>query len=60
MTAYWDNGFIGEYGFAIFNRNTNTVYPTSQSLINAIMEKQDIKQALNRVCFFMKITYLGG
>ena len=39
VTAYWDNGFIGEYGFAIFNRNTNTVYPTSQSLINAIMGK---------------------
>lgn len=39
VTAYWDNGFMGEYGFAIFNRNTNTVISSSQSLINAIMGK---------------------
>lgn len=39
VTAYWDNGFMGEHGFAIFNRNTNVVISTSQSLINAIMGK---------------------
>ena len=39
VTAYWDNGFMGEHGFAIFNRNTNAVISTSQSLINAIMGK---------------------
>jgi endoglucanase len=34
-TAYWDNGYNGQYGFGLFNRSTATV--TQQSIIDAIM-----------------------
>jgi endoglucanase len=34
-TIYWDNGWNGQYGFGLFDRNTNQV--TQQGLINAIM-----------------------
>ncbi|KHD77916.1 cellulase [Actinoplanes utahensis] len=34
-TAYWDNGYNGQYGFALFDRNSATV--TQQGIIDAIM-----------------------
>ncbi|GGN11691.1 endoglucanase [Actinoplanes campanulatus] len=34
-TAYWDNGHNGQYGFALFDRNSATV--TQQTIIDAIM-----------------------
>lgn len=34
-TAYWDNGYNGQYGFGLFNRSSNTV--TQQGIIDAIM-----------------------
>ncbi|WP_243738052.1 cellulase family glycosylhydrolase [Cellulomonas shaoxiangyii] len=34
-TAYWDNGYNGQYGFALFDRQTATV--TQQGIIDAIM-----------------------
>ncbi|GAA3293165.1 cellulase family glycosylhydrolase [Dactylosporangium vinaceum] len=34
-TAYWDNGYNGQYGFGLFNRSNNTV--TQQGIINAII-----------------------
>lgn len=34
-TAYWDNGYNGQYGFGLFNRSSVTV--TQQGIINAIM-----------------------
>ncbi|MCW6008956.1 cellulase family glycosylhydrolase [Micromonospora sp. CPCC 205371] len=34
-TAYWDNGFNGQYGLGIFNRSSVTV--TQQGIIDAIM-----------------------
>lgn len=34
-TAYWDNGFNGQYGLGIFNRSSATV--TQQGIIDAIM-----------------------
>ncbi len=34
-TAYWDNGFNGQYGFALFDRRSATV--TQQGIIDAIM-----------------------
>ena len=37
VTACWDNGDIGQNGFALFDRTTNTVTPTGSTLINAIM-----------------------
>lgn len=37
VTACWDNGDIGQNGFALFDRTTNTVTPTGSMLINAIM-----------------------
>lgn len=36
VPVYWDNGFNGQYGFALFNRYNNTV--TQQGIINAIMQ----------------------
>ena len=36
VTAYWDNGFTGVYGFGLFDRITNSVTQSGQSLINAI------------------------
>ncbi len=35
VTAYWDNGHNGQYGFALFDRRTATV--TQQGIIDAIM-----------------------
>ncbi|HEX2925816.1 MAG TPA: cellulase family glycosylhydrolase [Ruminiclostridium sp.] len=35
VPVYWDNGYNGAYGFALFNRNDNTI--TQQTIINAIM-----------------------
>lgn len=37
VTAYWDNGFIGQYGFALFDRTTNTVTDTGSILIKNII-----------------------
>jgi endoglucanase len=34
-TAYWDNGFNGQYGFGLFNRGSATV--TQQAIITAII-----------------------
>jgi endoglucanase len=34
-TAYWDNGFNGQYGFGLFNRSSATV--TQQGIISAIV-----------------------
>ncbi|WP_305786999.1 cellulase family glycosylhydrolase [Symbioplanes lichenis] len=34
-TAYWDNGYNGQYGFGLFNRSTATV--TQQGIIDAII-----------------------
>ena len=34
-TAYWDNGFNGQYGFGLFNRSSTTV--TQQGIIDAII-----------------------
>jgi endoglucanase len=34
-TAYWDNGFNGQYGLGLFDRNSATV--TQQGIIDAIM-----------------------
>jgi endoglucanase len=34
-TAYWDNGYNGQYGLGLFNRSSVTV--TQQGIINAIM-----------------------
>jgi endoglucanase len=34
-TAYWDNGYNGQHGFALFDRNSATV--TQQAIITAIM-----------------------
>ncbi|MDP9794165.1 endoglucanase [Catenuloplanes nepalensis] len=34
-TAYWDNGWNGQHGFALFDRSSATV--TQQGIINAIM-----------------------
>ncbi|MBY0206515.1 glycoside hydrolase family 5 protein [Paenibacillus cucumis (ex Kampfer et al. 2016)] len=36
VPVYWDNGFNGQHGFALFNRFNNTV--TQQNIINAIMQ----------------------
>ncbi|MEF2679506.1 MAG: glycoside hydrolase family 5 protein, partial [Oscillospiraceae bacterium] len=37
VTAYWDNGVNGNYGFGLFNRDTNEVTTTGNMLIEAIM-----------------------
>ena len=37
VTAYWDNGVTGNYGFGLFNRDTNAVTTTGNTLIEAIM-----------------------
>ncbi|MEV4344775.1 cellulase family glycosylhydrolase [Actinoplanes sp. NPDC049596] len=34
-TAYWDNGYNGQYGFGLFNRSANTV--TQPGILNAII-----------------------
>ena len=39
VTAYWDNGYIGQYGFGIIDRTTNSISSTGQTLINAIFSK---------------------
>lgn len=36
VPVYWDNGYNGQHGFALFNRYNNTV--TQQGIINAIMQ----------------------
>lgn len=36
VPVYWDNGYNGQHGFALFNRFNNTV--TQQNIINAIMQ----------------------
>ena len=38
VTAYWDNGNTGEYGFALFDRTTNTVTELGELLISVITE----------------------
>jgi endoglucanase len=34
-TAYWDNGYNGQYGFGLFNRSTGAV--TQQGIVSAIV-----------------------
>lgn len=36
VTAYWDNGNTGEYGFALFDRETNSLTEIGEILISAI------------------------
>lgn len=36
VPIYWDNGYNGQHGFALFNRTNNTI--TQQGIINAIMQ----------------------
>ena len=36
VTSYWDNGYTGQYGFALFDRTNNTVTSSGEILINAI------------------------
>lgn len=36
VTAYWDNGYTGQYGFALFDRTSNTVTSSGEILIDAI------------------------
>jgi endoglucanase len=38
-TIYWDNGANGEYGFGLFDRQSNAV--TQQGIIDAIMSGVD-------------------
>lgn len=38
VTIYWDNGLAKRYEFAIFDRNTNTIFPNMEKLINAIID----------------------
>ena len=38
IPAYWDNGHIGDKGFAIFSRYDNTPTPTGEGLLSAIFE----------------------
>lgn len=38
VTVYWDNGNTGEYGFALFDRTTNTVTELGELLISVITE----------------------
>lgn len=38
VTIYWDNGLAKRYEFAIFDRNTNTIFPDMEKLINAIID----------------------
>ena len=37
VTAYWDNGVIGTNGFALFNRETNTVNSDGVTIISNII-----------------------
>lgn len=37
VTIYWDNGYTGEFGFALFNRTSDTVTQSGQALISAIL-----------------------
>lgn len=36
VPIYWDNGYNGQHGFALFNRSNNTI--TQQGIIDAIMQ----------------------
>lgn len=36
VPVYWDNGYNGQHGFALFNRTNNTI--TQQGIIDAIMQ----------------------
>ena len=38
VTAYWDNGAIGTNGFALFNRETNTVNSDGATIISNIID----------------------
>ena len=38
VTAYWDNGAIGTNGFALFNRETNTVNSDGVTIISNIID----------------------
>lgn len=38
VTIYWDNGLAKRYEFALFDRNTNTIFPDMEKLINAIID----------------------
>lgn len=37
VTAYWDNGYTGQYGFALFDRSNNTVTDTGETLLEYII-----------------------
>lgn len=38
VTGYWDNGYIGEFGFALFDRTNNLVTSEGNALISAIKD----------------------
>lgn len=38
ITCYWDNGFSGQYGFALFDRETYTLNEYGETLISIIIE----------------------
>jgi endoglucanase len=38
VPVYWDNGYLGNFGFAIFDRNTGLA--TQQGIIDSIMEAE--------------------
>ena len=37
VTAYWDNGYTGQYGFALFDRSNNKVTDTGETLLEYII-----------------------
>ncbi len=37
VTAYWDNGYDGPNGFALFDRTTNTQTEAGEALITVIL-----------------------
>ena len=37
VTAYWDNGYDGPNGFALFDRTTNTQTESGEALITVIL-----------------------
>ena len=48
VTAYWDNGVTGDLGTALFDRSTNEITSTGQTLVTAIKDgKNFIKYPLN-------------
>lgn len=55
VPVYWDNGYNGEYGFALFNRSNNTI--TQQGIINAIMEGMNVNIPSNSSISPLETTF---